>query len=756
MHNHLVTRVSLRTAGLYCFAALCAGSANTGNAITIIANPGPFSTTEKAAISEALVNWWDGNFVDDDAVTESFAATELAHLLPKCTGIKQDEIRLASPDRMPATGDVFLLGSRRSNPLIASLNEPADKLSAPAASESYRIRAFAESGRTITVITGHDRAGTLYGTYAYLEKLGMRFYGLGELGTVHPATAAVCPRDLDLTGRPDYATRGFWAPYGRGDRTFFEWMGRNRLNLWTAADPQTVPLLKKLCMRLTAGGHVAQFICLNPKNPYPYNHAKFKGDESKPDDPYPPSPEYQGDANNDGKLSYFEAHPEWYGLIDGKRSDKVDRTFGNNYCTSNRYATAELVKNFAQQCTDGEWKYADVVNFWMLDGCKWCECDACNKQGTCTDRVMAVTAEVLKAVQAARKQGTLTREILVATLAYHDTIAPPTKPLPEGFDFEHCTVIYFPIRRCYAHPLADPACTEVNELLDRQFEGWATGPGRHYPGTMFVGEYYNVSLIWSMPVVYTRIMAADIPWYYKTGVRHFHYMHTPTRLWGTWTINQYLMASLLWNVNTDVKQLLDEYFSRYYPTATERVRRFYERLEYAGANIKAFKHNVIRPDGKPYTLYQSLNDKNPNIFQLEHLHYEAYHPVLNDAPDMVEIVEAMNQARRQIDDALLECSNLQERLRLLEDERRFAYGEAMIRFYYHMVRTGLFQRKNDPEQARREFVLVERQAEILRGVVDLVQVAGTNDKTKNGLDATNSKTVYEVYKKRYGQTQPAQ
>jgi len=43
-------------------------------------------------------------------------------------------------------------------------------------------------------------------------------------------------------------------------------------------------------------------------------------------------------------------------------------------------------------------------------------------------------------------------------------------------------------------------------------------------------------------------MAADIPWYYQTGARHFHYMHVPTGLWGTWRINQYLMGRLLWNV----------------------------------------------------------------------------------------------------------------------------------------------------------------------------------------------------------------
>ena len=54
-------------------------------------------------------------------------------------------------------------------------------------------------------------------------------------------------------------------------------------------------------------------------------------------------------------------------------------------------------------------------------------------------------------------------------------------------------------------------------------------------------------------------MAADIPWYYRTGTRHFNYMHTPTHLWGTWTLNQYLLARLLWDAGTDTDALLKEY-----------------------------------------------------------------------------------------------------------------------------------------------------------------------------------------------------
>jgi alpha-glucuronidase len=51
---------------------------------------------------------------------------------------------------------------------------------APAAREGFRVRDFLAGGRTLTVIKGRDRVGALYGVYAYLEKVGVKFLGLGE------------------------------------------------------------------------------------------------------------------------------------------------------------------------------------------------------------------------------------------------------------------------------------------------------------------------------------------------------------------------------------------------------------------------------------------------------------------------------------------------------------------------------------------------------------------------------------------------
>ena len=725
-------------------ALLLGATACAGEPVTIVANPGPFATVEEAAVSEARVNWWDDDPADDNGCTESFAATELRRFLATCIDLDQEDVRLAKPGLMPIHGDVILVGSRQSNPLVVSLAAHSSTQIAFSAPESFRIRAFPDGDRTICVIEGADRVGTLYGVYAFLEHLEMRFFGLGEQGTVYPAEPVELPRKMDVVENPGFLTRGFWAWEDRGNEEFFLWMARNRMNFWTAAEKE-IHFLKKLGLKLTEGGHIIQDYFLNPQADYPYDHPAFEGDESKPRDPYPFGSEYAGDTSGDGKLLYFEAHPEWYGLHDGKRSDRVHDVRGVNYCTSNRDATRELAKNLIQSLIDGRWQHVDIVNFWMSDVGWWCECENCRKLGTPSDRLLLLIHDVFTQMQEARREGRLERNVELTTLAYIETLSPPTRPLPADFDYENCSVTYFPIRRCYVHSLADPACTEINLSQLENYQGWAMGSGRFYTGPMFIGEYYNVSSIKSLPVVYTRILAADIPWYYRTGARHFHYMHTPTRLWGTWTLNQWLLAQLLWNPEVDVDSLLGEYFSRYYPTTCDRAKSFYSHLEGATANIKPFKHSV-----PGYSLRGQLGRRSADLFTLDHLRYSVHRPARNDGPDVVEMVEMLKHARREIDAALVECGDDTERARLLEDERRFAYGEAMFLFYYRLVRLTMFHNRQDEALARHEFVQLKRLADQLRAITDLVQVASSHANAANGLEASQAAKAYEFFKKKYG------
>jgi len=716
--------------------------------VSIMVNKGPFDTVQQGATGEEKVNFLDADFTDDRACTECFAAMELAEFLPKATGINADDIKFVQPGALPETGDVFLLGSCFSNLIIDQYDLPeGTKLDTE---QSFSIRTFKDAGRIVTIIEGTDRIGALYGVYRYLEELGIKFIGLGEKGTVLPDAPVDLPGKLNINENPSYLTRGFWAWGDRNcDKDFFYWMARNKLNFWTA-EKQPVKFLKKLGMKLTAGGHAIHSLCFKPKSEYPFNHPTFKGDEDKPDDPYKVGDQYTGDTDKDSKLSYFEAHPEWYGLKDGKRIPNVSEWQGTCFCTSNEDARKEFARRVVEQFVSGEWQYVDVLNFWMLDGgagC-WCKCDNCKADGAYSDKIFMVGYDILKELKRLRDAGKITHRVEISVIAYWETLAPLTKPLPDDYDYENSSVTFFPISRCYVHSLADPACTEVNQSQLKAYQGWTMGEGRYYKGSVFIGEYYNVSSIKSLPVVFTKIMATDLPWYYRTGTRHFHYMHTPTKLWGTWTLNQYLMAALLWDVNLDSTKFVDDYFNRYYPTTKQTTHKFYEQLEYATANIKALKHNVA---SKPWGYNLNTRLLKGDLFELDHLKYDETHSQLNDGPDIVEMIDAMELAKKNLDQSLMDCKNLIEQQRLLEDKKRFDYGYAMYQYIYHMVRTSMFHKRADKLMAAREFKIVEKYADQLKNIVDVVNVASDHGDSPNGFEATQSVKQFNEFKKLYGE-----
>jgi hypothetical protein len=712
--------------------------------VTIIANPGPFASIEQAAVAEDRANFWDGDHSDDDACTECFAAAELRRFLAACLRITDINLIALQPpgDQLPESGYVFVLGSRESNRLIPTLAERADGKRALKTDESYRIRAYPDRQRTICVIEGRGRVGTLYGVHDYLTRLGMRFYGLGEPGTVYPTAQARLITRLDVTENPAFHIRGFFAWHDRGNEDFFLWMARNRMSLWTAVEKE-IPFLKKLGFQLAIGAHDVQTNFLNPSGEYPFNSPLISDDESKPAAAYAASPESQGDTDGDGKLTYFEAHPEWYGWRNGKRIDDVSG-WGErrcNYCTSNDDATTDLARNFTQGLIDGIWRRADLINFWMVDGDKlWCQCDKCKGIGY-TDRLLAILYKVNQHVQKARADGRLARRVHLNSLAYHETVEPPTQPLPADFDYENCSMTFYPIGRCYAHEIDDPRCREFNTRYADQIRRWA---GReHYKGGLWIGEYYNLSVYVTLPILYTRTMPHDVQWYQRQTAMGLHYMHTPTTDWGTWTLNQYLLASLLWNPALDADALLKDYFRRFYPTTTRHTRRFYNHLEDAYSNITAFKY------GLPTHLVKLKPDQ--DLFGQEHLRWKpASSSATNNAPPLVEMVDSMRQARQSLDQALTHCKGATERARLLADEARFYYGEAMLLFSYHIVRTLALELEGNPTAAREEFASVEREAQRLAAV-------GANltesyiGAPKNGLPASGGMfNLYGQLKKKYG------
>lgn len=729
-------------AGLSCtgLALLLSGvPAGAAGSWTIVVNLGSHETVQAAADSYRRANWLDADLTDDTIATESFAALELRSYLCKLTGAdagNAEAFPIVDDDR-PPDGPAILVGNAETNRQVAARPDAAELEDREGPVGSFRIRSRPGEGRV--VLAGRDRVGTLYAAYAFLEALGCRWFAPGEVHEEVPRLKDLTVPELNVDERPAFRTRGFWAWEDRGTDEFYLWMARNRMNYWTVEckDPAA---LKRLGIRMTCGGHHPQYRFLHPNQEYPYNHADFSGDEAKGADPYPRG-EGKGDANHDGKLTYGEAHPEWYGLQDGKRSFRFEYDFGDNYCTSNPHATAEFMKNLVADLAGGQWKWADSINFWLFDGGRWCQCKACEALGTPTDRNLLVVHALSKAIDAARASGQLNREVSVEFLAYHDVIQPPTRPLPADFNYDRCAATFFPIVRCYVHPFTSEACTEYNRRYYREYQGWTVAPNRHYKGQIFIGEYYNVSGYKNLPVVFSRVMAEDIPYYYRTGARHMHYMHTAVGNWGTRALTNWQMARMLWNPSADVAAMREDYFSKRYGPAANVMRAFYDRLETALCNVTPLK----------YTLARGLGAGREDLFPHKHMKLEPTRFETDDGPDLLEMLADMQACRMLIDYA--GGMNLPERIRLriAEDAALFAYGHRTVEFLTRLVLVDRYLRGGREDAARAEFARVDELAQALRADTRSTSFASSHANAKDGLEASFAEPAYERFQKRFAE-----
>ena len=687
-----------------CYATLMlfAGSAHADTQIVV--NIGPHPSAEVAAAAEATVDWLDANTADDTVCTDCFAAVELQSYLRRLTG-RADDFVIVDDQSTPA-GELIVVGGPASNAtsqnLTAAIGIDTDALTA-LGPQGYRIKTGTVDGRQITLVAGGSRIGTLYGAYDLLHRLGCRWFGPESFHEEVPQ--GDWQPTFDVTEKPDFSIRGFYVCEKRGGREFWLWMARNRLNYWyvQAGD---MPYLRKLGIRMACGTHDAELLFLGPESPYPYNHPQFKADDNCPQDPYPISSEYLGDDNKDGRLSYFEAHPEWYAWVDGKRIQGVGKWGGTNFCTSNADATEEFTTNYVKTLIDGIYRGADVVNFWTLDDGKWCQCPKCQAEGTSTDRYLRLVYHFDRQVKKTQDKKLLNHSVEVRFLAYADVVNPPTRALPTDFDYQTCAATFYPISRCLVHTFDDPKCPR-NAKYQKLLHGWLLDSNRHYRGQIEIGEYYNVSRYKSLPLCVMHSMAHDIPFYHQAGVKYFQYMHVTTGRWGNKSLTNYQMALQTWDVKTDCDALWTDFFAWRYGPAAKVMRQYYEALEAMFSNVEPLK-------GWSSNLASRLQQGAQELFVEPHLRYRREESVASDAPTLVEMVKQGKKCRELIDQAL--AMQLPERIktRIIEDERTFTYGERTLAYYDACAQAFQLGRSGHLKEARRQFAEAKRLAELLQ------------------------------------------
>ncbi len=386
------------------------------------------------------------------------------------------------------------------------------------------------------------------------------------------------------------------------------------------------------------------------------------------------------------------------------------------------------MKNIVADLARGEFRNLELLNFWTLDSGRWWECPQCVGIGTPADRLLRLVHQARKAIDEARRRATLRRDVKLFFPIYNDTIAPPSRPLPHGFDTRRNIGTYFRTRRCYIHALDDPSCIEDNTPHVKTRQGWLQEPVS-YHGELCVGEYCNVSAMKSLPVLHTRTMPRYIRAYYDWGFRHFHYMHVSTRLLGSRRFNEYLLARLLWDTSADGPALLDEYLRDFYGPAAGPMARFYERLEFAMSPVKQWKHV-----SNAFT--RRVNSDAAELFATTHVRLETRGPGPDDGVDLAESLEALAECRQLMDECLKLELLTPVRRRLEEDNRNLRYGENTVKLYDSVARAILAKRAGDREGAVRHSRAGIPCARALLAETELVSASSSHANAKNGLDAS--------------------
>jgi hypothetical protein len=384
------------------------------------------------------------------------------------------------------------------------------------------------------IVFGRNDLGTVFGVYELLERyFDVRWFMPGEIGEYVPHSETLRIGRVRLASKPSFRTR--WVGTG-------EWALRQRMNAYVRAGDRDVGIRWKW--------HFHTFAILIP-----------------PD-------------------KYYAEHPEYFALVNGKRTVTESKTHGNQLCTSNPDVIREVARNLIA-VLDRE-PDIEIITLSPNDGGGFCECDNCRALdepgrdwfARYSRRLAIFNNEVARIVRQKHPN------VLIKVGAYAMYARPPLDPdyRPESSLFFQLCHLYF----CHNHPLGSDGCKagetyepqgefQPNQEFCKILDCW-----RELSPHLFVYEYYSIGgmerakLPW--PLVHT--IRSDIPYYRDHGVEGF-YTQLSNDSWHRLGLNYYVAAKLCWNADLDVDALLEDYFSKFYGPAAVAMKGYFMTMEEA-------------------------------------------------------------------------------------------------------------------------------------------------------------------------------
>ncbi len=558
---------------------------------------------------------------------QTFAAQELARYLARVTGqaVAVGDVKAAhrlrlgeAPAGVPLKPDGFLL--RRQGPDI--------------------------------LIQGRGSRGVLYGCYAYLERLGVRWYFPGKDYEIVPRRAIDWNAALDVAESPaipfrilDYSTY----TYGPAEE-WIDFAAKSRLNRilfgssWPARDwfaaqrEQLLPQLRKRGLMIEVGGHLLPTFL--PR-------------------------------------TMFKEHPDWFRRNrDGARTP--DFNFNPFHPGALEYVTEGAVKYLTSM------PEASLYHLWPDDLSEggWTH-EPGKEQYTPSDQSLLVANNIV----------TKLREKLPAAnlvyLSYHDTMPAPrvVKPVPG--------IIYFyaPRERCYTHAMDDPDCA-ANRKYAKALEDAMPVFGA---ANAQVFDYYVDQILYqnmaSPPQ--PEVIAADTRYYRRLGVPRLGTLTVNSSEYVTPAVNMFLFPRAYWNPDQDLNVPLNEYAVTYFGDAG--MKDYFRELKLAlGGLVK-----MCRFERMTYSWYHP--DAATESDEALSFHAENMEQALRGP---------LPRAQAYLEAALRRVGSPVYRRRIEREKESLDYTFLQARLYWHLVR-GERAYRTCRERQERDACLVAASASVL-------------------------------------------
>lgn len=263
----------------------------------------------------------------------------------------------------------------------------------------------------------------------------------------------------------------------------------------------------------------------------------------------------------------FAQHPEYFGLVDGQRRAR-------QACLSNpevlKLAVEEIRKEL--QANPGQ-KY---VGLGPNDGGGHCECANCKALDggvydpfrgaeSHTDRYIWFYNQILDALQDEYPN------LHIVTYIYASYIMPPVKVKPNP----RIVAVFAPITLDRIRGMDNPMSPD-RHCFRSIIDGWSA----FKLNEMYYRGYYNNLACPQFPVSQVDRIRHETPVFKEKGITVMR-VEAILPSWSTQLLTLYLAPKMMWNVNTDVDALLEEFYVKFYGPASAPMKQYYEALDAA-------------------------------------------------------------------------------------------------------------------------------------------------------------------------------